>query len=225
MTPDFHDAQRGISLYCGDSLQIAPELEFDAVISDPPWGMNNDTDNSRFSGGNIASISRRGNGVGTGGGVPIIGDDQPFDPTPWLACEKVVLFGSNHFAQRLPVGTTLVWLKRFDIGFGTFLSDAEIAWMKGGCGVYAKRDVSMTGEALTRIHPNQKPVPIMIWCMEMAKVQEGKTVLDPYSGSCSTGIACIRTGRKFIGIEKDPTHFQTALDRIKRELAQGVLAL
>lgn len=217
----------GVMLYRGDCLEIAPMLKsvVDAVISDPPYGMNLNTDNSRFSGGNVASISRRGNGIGTGGGAGIIGDDKPFDPAPWLDYPNVVLFGSNHFGERLPVGTTLVWLKRHDAGFGSFLSDAEVAWMKGGHGVYAKRDLSMNGETLTRQHPCQKPVPLMAWVMERAKVPEGGMVLDPYMGSGSTIIAALRTGRKAIGIEKDPEHFKAALDRIQRELSQTTLSL
>jgi site-specific DNA-methyltransferase (adenine-specific) len=213
-----------VTLYLGDCLEIAPTLTgVDAIISDPPYGMNLDTDNSRFSGGNTASIARRGNGIGTGGGAGIIGDAEPFDPTPWLDYPAVVLFGSNHYAQRLPVGTTLVWLKRHDAGFGSFLSDAELAWMKGGHGVYAKRDLSMNGEALTRCHPCQKPVPLMAWAMERAKVPAGATVLDPYMGSASTGMACLRTGRNFVGIEIDPEHFKTACARLERECNQGAL--
>lgn len=213
----------GVTLYNADCLDVLPELVADAVISDPPYGINLDTDNSRFSGGNTASVARRGNGIGTGGGAGIIGDAEPFDPSPWLNYPAVVLFGANHYAQRLPVGTTLVWLKRHDAGFGSFLSDAEVAWMKGGVGVYAKRDLSMNGEALTRCHPCQKPVPLMAWVMERAKVPVGATVCDPYMGSGSTAIACIRTGRKFIGVEKDKRHFETACERIRCELAQGVL--
>jgi len=215
-----------VTLYLGDSLVIASLLEgVNAVISDPPFGMNLNTDNSRFSGGNAASVSRRCNGIGTGKGKGIIGDEKPFDPAPWLEYPKVVLFGSNHFGARLPVGTKLIWIKRNDEAFGSFLSDAEEAWMKGGHGIYCKRDLSMNGEALTRCHPCQKPLPIMAWCMDKAKVPLGATVLDPYMGSASTGIACIRTGRKFIGIEKDPTHYATALKRITDELAQGDLFL
>jgi DNA modification methylase len=61
--------------------------------------------------------------------------------------------------------------------------------------------------------------------MEKAKVPHGGTVLDPYMGSGTTGIACIRTGRRFVGIEKDPAHYATALKRITDELAQGDLFL
>lgn len=219
---EFVTLAEGVTLIRGDCRDLLP-IKADAVISDPPYGMNLDTDNSRFSGGNTASIARRGNGIGTGEGKGIIGDNEPFDPSPWLNYPAVALFGANHYAARLPVGTTLVWLKRHDAGFGSFLSDAEIAWVKGGCGVYAKRDLSMNGEALTRCHPCQKPVALMAWVMERAKVPVGATVLDPYMGSGSTAIACIRTGRKFIGVERDPKHFENARQRISAELAQGSL--
>jgi DNA modification methylase len=79
--------------------------------------------------------------------------------------------------------------------------------------------------ATNRVHPSQKPVELMAWCMDKAKVVVGATVLDPYMGSGTTGIACIRTGRRFIGIEKDPTHYATALERIKNEIAQKDLFL
>jgi len=206
----------GVEVWLGDCLEIAPTLQgVDAVISDPPYGMDWTC--------NVTSMAGRKGSGGKDWGKKIEGDNQPFDPSPWLAWEKVVLFGSNHFGQRLPLGTTLVWIKRLDPAFGTFFSDAELAWMKGGHGVYCKRDLSMNGEALTRIHPTQKPVPLMSWAMDKAKVPEGATVLDPYMGSGSTIIAAIRTGRKAIGIEKDPEHFKNAVERIKRELAQGDL--
>jgi len=65
----------------------------------------------------------------------------------------------------------------------------------------------------------------MSWSMEQVDVPEGGTVLDPFMGSGSTAIACIRSGRKFVGIERDPAHYQTALERIQRELSQGDLFL
>ena len=209
-----------VTLILGDCL-AHPRIEADAVISDPPYGMNLNTDTSRFT----AERHSKTNGKRTAGrhdGLKVLEDDKPFDPSPWLDYPAVVLFGCNHFGQRLPVGTTLVWLKRLDGGFGTFLSDAEVAWMKGGHGVYVKRDLSMNGETATRCHPCQKPVPLMAWCMDRAKVPQGATVLDPYMGSGSTAIACIRTGRRFIGIERDPKHFEAACNRVRRELEECV---
>lgn len=120
----------------GDSLEVLPTLgRIDAVVTDPPYGMGWRTNSKRFSGGNRALRP----GEGRDDWAEIAGDDQPFDPSPWLAYPKVVLWGYHHFAQRLPAGTVLVWVKKADHLFGTFLSDAETGWMKGGHGVYCFR--------------------------------------------------------------------------------------
>ena len=202
-----------------DCLDVLEELKADAIISDPPYGMDWNPTTTRFSGGN--NPAQRS--AGRNDYEPVLHDDRAFDPSPWLDYPAVVLFGCNHYAQRLPVGTTLVWLKRLDHAFGSFLSDAELAWMKGGHGVYAKRDLSMNGETATRQHPTQKPVPLMAWCIEKAKVPEGGTVCDPYMGSGSTGVACVRLHRNFIGVEKDKRHFDNACERIRRELDGALL--
>ena len=202
-------------LICADCRDVLPTLgKVDAVISDPPYGMN-------WTG----KVTTGKNGHGASGvkakhyGVTILGDDQPFDPLPWLSFDKVVLFGSNHFGARLPVGTTLVWLKRKDGGFGSFLSDAEVAWMKGGHGVYCFRDTSLMAETLDRAHPTQKPVPLMRWCIE--KSGAGETILDPFMGSGTTGVAAVQMGRKFIGIEREPKYFDIACKRIEDAQRQG----
>lgn len=74
------------------------------------------------------------------------------------------------------------------------------------------------------LHPCQKPVPLMAWLV-CELTTEGQTVLDPFMGSGTTAIACLRTGRNFIGIEKDPKHFATALARIQHEINQGALLI
>lgn len=205
-----------VRLIRGDCTLIAPTLQgVDAVITDPPYGMNWDTDTTRFSGGQ-QKVSR-----GKKWHSRVDQDDKPFDPSMWQTFSKCVLFGSNHFGSRLQVGTTLVWLKRYDEAFQSFLSDAEVAWMKGGHGVYCFRHVP--GPNGKGLHPTQKPVSLMSWCMDMAKVQPGQLILDPYMGSGTTLIAAIRTGRRAIGIEIDERHFRTAVERVKRELAQPML--
>ena len=60
----------------------------------------------------------------------------------------------------------------------------------------------------------------MAWCLDVAKMAKGSTVCDPYMGSGTTGIACLRTGRNFIGVEKDERYFEIAVERIRRELVQ-----
>jgi site-specific DNA-methyltransferase (adenine-specific) len=64
-------------------------------------------------------------------------------------------------------------------------------------------------------HPSQKPIAIMQPFVEL--VDEGETVLDCFAGTGTTGVACLRAGRKFIGIEKDPKHFETMCRRIEAE--------
>jgi DNA modification methylase len=63
-------------------------------------------------------------------------------------------------------------------------------------------------------HPTQKPVALMRWCLDKAKVPPGATVLDPFMGSGTTGVACVQTGRNFIGIEIDEEYFSIAERRI-----------
>ncbi|MDA1178798.1 MAG: site-specific DNA-methyltransferase [Planctomycetota bacterium] len=71
-------------------------------------------------------------------------------------------------------------------------------------------------------HPTPKPVAMMARAVK-SSCPPGGTVLDPFAGTCPTAIACIRTGRRFIGIECDPTHYASAVQRITNELAQGEL--
>ena len=213
MKPYFREA--GIEIYLGDCLQVFPEISNEGcttVVSDPPYGMNCDTDSTRFSGGHRESIVRRGIGKVS---PKVAGDDHPFDPVPWLHFPEVILWGFNHFAQRLPVGTTLVWIKRLDPAFGSFLSDAELAWMKGGHGVYCRRDLSMMAEAKVRQHPTQKPVSLMLWCLGKTS---GEWVLDPYMGSGSTLIAAKELGRQAIGIEIEERYCEIAANRLRQSV-------
>ena len=211
------------TLYLGDCREILPTLpKVDAVITDPPYGMNFDTDSRRFSGFTQDGLPPRGEGRGD---RLIYGDDEPFDPEPWMAFPKVVMWGSNHYAQRLSIGTTLVWLKRSPQHYGTFLSDAEVAWQKGGHGVYvfyaedsnARRRLENNGDVFggSTAHPTQKPVALMEWCIERAKVPAGSVIFDPYMGSGTTGVAAHRHGMKFIGIEREPKYFEIACRRIE----------
>jgi site-specific DNA-methyltransferase (adenine-specific) len=73
-------------------------------------------------------------------------------------------------------------------------------------------------------HPTQKPVAIMSYIVRLSCRPGGLTV-DPFAGSGTTGVACIRMGRRFVGIERDPAHFAEAQERLERELAQGLLPL
>lgn len=72
------------------------------------------------------------------------------------------------------------------------------------------------------LHPCQKPLNVMVWLLESVS-DEKETVVDCFMGSGSTGVACVRTGRNFIGIERDAAHYKTACDRIAHELDGALL--
>ena len=209
MRPYYQDD--AVTIYHGDCLEIAPTLGRDlAVVSDPPYGMKWD---NRVTGGR--------NGSNPGGrtrlfGREIVGDAEPFDPAPWLAYPEVVLWGSNHYGPRLPVGTTLVWIKKVETAFGTFLSDAEVAWERGGHGVYCYVD---TGYRVEKVgdyaHPTQKPIALMRWCVARTTLP---VVLDPFMGSGTTLRAAKDLGRKAIGIEIEERYCEIAANRCRQEV-------
>jgi site-specific DNA-methyltransferase (adenine-specific) len=199
-------------LLLGDCLDILPTLGYvDAVVSDPPYG--------------ISYKSPSGAGQTHRGDYPIIhGDDQPFDPSPFLGYQQVVLFGANHFADKLPPSAKwLVWDKR-DGMTPNNNSDCELAWVK--CGGSARLIRHMWNGMLKasekeaqRVHPTQKPVAVMEWVLNQSTVM-GDLVLDPFLGSGTTGVACARLNRRFIGIEIDEGYFEIACERIRKAYAQ-----
>jgi len=211
-----------VTLYLADCMALLP-IKADALVSDPPYGINYKPKRFRKS---TQPGRNRDNWNSVGWETTMIGDEQPFSPKPWLAYPKIVLWGANHYADQLPVsGGWLFWDKLRAEGFAG--SDGELAWTN--CLKTARRfrylwdGFRRGGEHGQYHHPTQKPIALMEWCMDQAKISEGDTVIDPYMGSGTTGIACIRTGRNFIGIEKDPAHYATALQRIKSEMANGDL--
>lgn len=220
----------------GDCLAVLPTLgagSFDAVLTDPPYGMRCNTNSRRFTGGVRATRPVEGRADWP----EVRGDDRPFDPTPWLSFPKVVLWGANHYAARLPVGTTLVWLKRADPHFGTFLSDAEIGWMKGGHGVYCHRKLFPPTSRIKEgggyslhpngraVHPMQKPVCLMRWCIRRLKLPPGSLILDPYAGSGTTGVAAVLEGMRCILIEDQSAYAATARRRVAEAVAgRGLFA-
>jgi len=158
----------------------------------------------------------------------IIGDDECFNPSMWLQFPRVILWGANHFWGSLPAGSALIWKKRRDGALGTFLSDAEIAYFNKGHGVYIFTNIfsgstraidgGQDAYALS-IHPNQKPVALMKWCIKKAECDG--IILDPFMGSGTTLRAAKDLGRKAIGIEIEEKYCEIAAKR----MAQSVMAL
>jgi site-specific DNA-methyltransferase (adenine-specific) len=209
----------GITIYHSDCREVLPDVWFgvDLLLTDPPYGISLNTDNSRFSGGTKGNIAKRGNGIGSANGAPIINDDHPFDPSFLLSYGRdQVIWGWNHYPEKLPRGACLVWLKRNDAAFGTFLSDAELAWMSKGHGVYCRRDLSNNAIANQRVHPTQKPESLMRWCLDF--FPDANLVLDPFMGSGTTLRAAKDMGRAAIGIEIEERYCEIAAQRLSQEV-------
>jgi site-specific DNA-methyltransferase (adenine-specific)/modification methylase len=217
----------GVTLYLGDCREIAPTLPRpDAVISDPPYGQAYGSTVRRFSKWNDAGKPRETEQL-----PAIAADDAPFDPH-WLTllADRVLLWGAHKFSSRLPDGTWLIWDKVK--AEGRTQGDGEAAWLNregpmrivrhlwdGIC--VADRDDLADG----RVHPMQKPVEVMEWCIQQTRVPAGGLILDPYMGSGTTGVAAVRMGHRFCGIEIEPRYFDTACRRIAAELARPRLPL
>lgn len=200
-----------VRLYNADCLEVLATLEPGriAIVTDPPYGIKYNP-----SGGDNAA--KRSNFVG------VRGDDRPFDPTPFLRFNRVILWGANHYADRLPVSSCwLVWDKR-DGGNSNDMADCEMAWsgVDAPARLFSHRWMGMIRDSernKVRVHPTQKPVALMLWCFQELKLQPGDTVFDPYMGSGTTGVACLRAGMNFIGCEIDAQHHATAERRIEAE--------
>jgi site-specific DNA-methyltransferase (adenine-specific) len=224
--PDYE--RDGITLYCGDCLEILPTLDagsIDAVVTDPPYGI------SYCRGTSTSGIHTNKETCNRHAGIVIYGDNQEFDPSPMLRFGNVLLWGADHYSQRLPHGRFLAWDKLNGKKSWDSFSDVEFAWHSKRA---ASRIISYLWKGLCqgggedkqtkRIHPTQKPVAVMRWSLDQAQVPQGGLVLDPFMGSGTTGIACIRTERRFIGIEIDERWFTVAVKRIENELQQPFLA-
>lgn len=222
----------GVTLYLGDNRDILPALErSDALVTDPPYGQRYRV-NTFYAGGTRenAVVQRNGKMLTVSPTVyePIIGDDAPFDPSHLLnLAPEILIFGAHKFADRLPPGGWLVWDK-VPTGKIRDQGDGEAAWINrdqpmrifrllwdGLCvGEGARHEVT-AGQK--RLHPSQKPEALMLWCMGFIK---GQSVLDPYMGSGSTGVAAVRRGKAFTGIERAEKYFDISCRRVSDALSR-----
>ena len=207
----------GVTLILADCREVLP-MKADIVLSDPPYGIAYDASESTQQG-----IQRF---------AMVHGDDEAFDPSHLMDYPDVILWGVNNYCNAIPpkIGQWYFWDKVVQNGQNVRIAEGEFAWHKRGTKPRAFRHLwsgaYRASEAGVRsVHPTQKPVVLMAWCLEVAKVVQGAVVLDPYMGSGSAGVACVRSGRKFIGIERDPEHFETAVRRIRAAITEGVLPL
>ena len=206
-----------VTLYRGDCLDILPTLEgVDCVVTDPPYGIRNDEFRSSLP--------------STKGDVNmdvIVGDDS-IDCVRWLyrwlgGDLPAVVWGANNWLELLPhKGRWLCWDKRLSNEADKMLGSAfELAWTNRtsgfDCMIRCLHGGVVNADKGKRVHPTQKPIKVM---QESLRFAIGDITVDPFMGSGTTGVACVRLGRRFIGIEIDPGYFAIAKRRIQDELAK-----
>jgi DNA modification methylase len=214
-------------LMCGDSFskaaidQLLDGQTADMVFSDPPYGMNLDTDYSKMVNTNIGRTGLKHSKV--------IGDDQDFDPTFILEtfkdCDEILLFGFDYYANKLPMGTPIVWDKRIEEKFDTVIGSAfELIWSKKK----RKRQIirfqystwgSRFADTLDgkKSHPTMKPIGLL---KEIIDLTKSNLIIDLFGGSGSTLIAAEQTNRICYMMELDPKYCDVIIERWERLTGQ-----
>lgn len=199
-------------LILGDCLEVMRELDpVDAVVADPPYGIGE-------SGGKSAS---RGKLAKADLYTHKSWDETTADKAVVQAismAKNAIVFGGNYY-DLPPTSCWLIWDKQN--GDNDF-ADCEMAWTNLPKAV---RRINWLWNGMirkgndVRQHPTQKPVGVMKWCIGHLP-ERAQTILDPFAGSGTTGVAAVQCGKHFIGIERDPEYFDIMCARISEAVAQ-----
>lgn len=214
----------GITIYHGDCRAITLPEKPALVLADPPYGDDHDTDYTRFSGG---TLRRDGSDKPRYHHAAIEGDQADFDPSPLIALNtQTILWGANRYSDKLSTGSLLIWDKRTPSGSKGVMSDAEVAWWSHGRGVYIFTHMwdgfNRASERDPKVHPTQKPVALMRWCLTRAKLAPGALVYDPYMGSGPIAKACKQLGYRYIGVEIVEQYCETTALGLQQEVMELV---
>jgi DNA modification methylase len=201
-------------LLCGDSTdsdavaRLMDGQKADIMVSDPPYGIDLDTDYSKM-------------GATTTKYEKIKGDDKEFDLTDVISIsgtKEQYIWGGDYFVNSLDwmSGTQIIWAKRHSEEENKVFGSAfESLWVSYKCKklIWFIRPINQSSERLGK-HPTQKPIECMSRCIEMSKLKGG--VYDAFLGSGSTMVASHQLKRKCFGMELDPKYCQVIIDRMKK---------
>jgi len=190
-----------VTIYNGDCRQILPALgEFDLLLTDPPYGIGEHGGKARTRGKSQANHKKMG------------WDNAP--PKKWLIdmmidqCENQMIFGGNYF-NLPPSRCWLYWRKLM----GGDFADGELVWTSFDSVV---KEFTKPNKGGKNQHPTQKPLDVMKWCILQAG--DVKTILDPFSGSGTTGRAAKDLGRQAVLIEREEEYCEIAAKRMAQEV-------
>lgn len=195
------------TLYLGDCLEVLPMLErVDAVITDPPYGLGD-----KWQGGKQKWPLHHGN-MHWDQATP----EEIVMGLPAIAPVSII-WGGNYYP--LPVARGwLIWdklVRKFTSGH------CEMAWTNIDQPIRAFNFSHGELASEGKLHPTQKPLALMEWCIEQAR--KPRVILDPFMGSGTTGVAAARMGLGFVGIEREPKYFEIACRRIEDAGRQEIL--
>jgi len=216
-----------IRLYCGDCLELLPTLEagsVDAVVTDPPYGINTKSDGM----GKLNPWADLCNSaLWYKEWISICRSLLAPNGCLWscLNWRSMVTFQKASCDLAWPIESLLVWDKQWIGPGGTrgLRPSYELS------ALWAMPEFGIKNRGLADVqrfkwcghkpsgHPAEKPQDLMAWLMDAAS---STSVLDPFMGSGTTGVACVKTGRKFIGIELDRGYFDIAVKRIEKALQE-----
>ena len=208
MTTPYY-ADDAVTLYLGDCREVTEWLAADVLVTDPPYGIGLDTASRNDW---LEDFE------------PVVGDDEPFDPSWLLALGKpTAIWGANHFASRLPNAKGwVVWDKATRNHLDLRQAEVEFAWTnyltRPKCFRHMWSGAYRATERGERYHPTQKPVALSEWLLGLTP---SGTIADPFAGSGSTLVAARNLGRHAIGVEIEERYCELAA----RRLAQGCLDL
>jgi DNA modification methylase len=201
------------TLYLGDCLEIMPTLgKVDAVVTDPPYGIGEAAGKNK-SRGNLAVSKDYGDDEW---------DNKPISPElmamTMAAGKWNIIFGGNYY----DMPATSCWLVWDKVNGDNDFADCELAWTNLPKAV---RRIKFMWNGMLRAngetrgdHPTQKPIGVMRWCL--TQIPDAKTIIDPFMGSGTTGVACVKEQRSFVGIEREPKYFDIACKRIEEAYKQ-----
>jgi DNA modification methylase len=217
------------TLYQGEVLQVLPLMAVaDLVIADPPYGIGESGRKNASRGkpfGKVDGKNTRGTEIAPRDYGAFTWDDKPPTAQEMAAAiasgKNCILWGANHIGMP-PASKWLCWDK---LNSGDF-ADCELAWtnLPGAVRIFRHMWNGMLRDSerdTPRVHPTQKPIALMGWCIEQAG--KPQSIGEPWMGSAPAGCAAVALGLPYWGIERDPGNFAKAVKRIEKAHEQGQL--
>ena len=179
---------------CLEKMKDIPDGSIDLCLTDPPYGIG--ISKNPFRG----KFPKKEWDVFTPG-------KEYFDEI-FRISKNQIIWGGNYFADKLPITRGfLIWDKKQSEKFSSAMCELAYTSRNAPAKIFRKH-----AAAFKKFHPTTKPVDLLEWCLDF--FPKASTVIDPFMGSGSTGVACLNTNRNFIGIEKDSAYFDVATKRI-----------